>query len=167
MIYKPKEALIQFPSLWLPGSPLPSSRGLGRRCCCGCSCEAVQDIEEVSLTFSGIPNNECTDCSFLNTDIFVLSADVVPEQECRWDLILESPYTCAVCRFSVGVVGKFMSVDIWGLFGASSCVSRSARFDTGECSQIDNVELAFTSTDFTWICGTDDIVNAKAFLDFT
>lgn len=32
--YKPKEALIQFPSLWLPGSPLPSSRGLGRRCCC-------------------------------------------------------------------------------------------------------------------------------------
>jgi len=64
MIHQPKKTLLQFPGLWLPGSPLPGAMGFGRRCCCGgCPhCDGTSP-DSLSLVFTGfIDYASCTDC---------------------------------------------------------------------------------------------------------
>ena len=110
-LYRPKEALIQFPSLWLPGAPLPSSRGMpGYPCCCEqpCSdwCEDCAKYHpgppidsgmpvEVEVTLSGIVESVAgcdDDCTDLNTS-FILSSDVQSGQ-CQWKYDLDPIISC-------------------------------------------------------------------------
>lgn len=76
MIYQPKAPLIHLPP-W-SRHPLPSSRGLARRCCCEeCFCKAGETISkdvEIELTITGIVNSnpvDCANCTDLN-DTFML-----------------------------------------------------------------------------------------------
>lgn len=73
--YTPKEALIQFPSLWLPGSPLPSSRGLGRRCCCVEDCPNLctgSIPQQIEVTITGVQDGTCDECAAYWNDVFII-----------------------------------------------------------------------------------------------
>lgn len=116
MIYQPKEPLIQYPP-W-SRNPLPSSRGLGRRCCCEeCrrSCIGSRIPDEVQLTISGFTTNLCTqaECDLLN-DVHVLSYAPTEFLPCRWEKEVTSD--CALLEeanpLSV-LIRPFFGVPTW------------------------------------------------------
>lgn len=105
MIYKPKEALIQFPSLWLPGSPLPSSRGLARRCCCACNpCGSSTLPDSWSAVIDGVENSPdgeyCDDPCIEGdethpngvNDTWIL--DEYDPSDCTWSYTFAEPWEC-------------------------------------------------------------------------
>ena len=93
--YEPKKALIQFPSLWLPGSPLPSSRGLGRRCCCGPPpCTQFEDnFDRSNNTNIGSDwSEEEGDWSIASNKLSISSANAL----CLCQASLDHPYSLEV-----------------------------------------------------------------------
>ncbi len=104
MIHQPKKTILQFPGLWLPGSPLPGAVGFGRRCCCGEEevCQACLNSPhpaELFLTLLGVVNGStCTDCNeFDNT--WTIAKDGEAEDRgtsCRqkYESIFTSVTTC-------------------------------------------------------------------------
>lgn len=114
MIYQPKEALIQFPSLWLPGSPLPSSRGLGRRCCCGVDCGRCNNPpESVTVDFvSGgwVDVTTCTNCEEVSGEIVVDdTSQCSPPNEICIAICRRESVTCplTIQLFMVGSLGNW------------------------------------------------------------
>ncbi len=80
IIQQPKKTLLQFPGLWLPGSPLPGTLGFGRRCCCGeTCCSSPVDVEccnppnslIVDFGVGGWSNEGCNFCENI-ADEFIL-----------------------------------------------------------------------------------------------
>lgn len=82
MIPQPKKSIMRmFPTLWLPGQPLPGAMGFapGYPCCCGGGCVFCDDFcdegtmpSQLEVTLSGVVNAAfCSDCDDLN-DTWIL-----------------------------------------------------------------------------------------------
>ena len=92
MIYEqPKKTLLQFPGLWLPGSPLPGALDFARRCCCpseGCQGCLDDHPTEFEVALPNLLNSECKACQALATGgPYTLSytADQIVEGSCQWN----------------------------------------------------------------------------------
>ena len=135
-LYRPKESLIQFPSLWLPGSPLPSSRGMpGYPCCCG-GCGDGFDCDEfcidgnapaqLEVEMIGLTNESCSDCDDLN-GTYVLDCEGEATGcsfGCNWWHLLESPacgiYSISCSLFTNGLLVIFSTDDFPSCGGLTS-----------------------------------------------
>ena len=155
MIYKPKESLIQFPSLWLPGSSLPSSRGLGRRCCC-IECTQFED----SFTRSNSTNlgsdwsEEAGDWQILGNTLAVDSGSTV----CTCQASLTLPYVilCSVSSTSSTNTAKV----IWDYTDTNNYTYLHVTFNSalqwkiyrkvsGSDTELDSVTVSLTTTGTT------------------
>lgn len=146
MIYKPKEASIQFPSLWLPGSPLPSSRGMpGYPCCCEDECRSycIDDNlpDEVQVTISGLTDRSCTqeECDVLNAT-HILAWDPVAFNPCRWWITVASECSLMNSPASSG-----------GIYAAIRLFLGVPTWQVGVANEIYiGVPMAFDSNCLTW-----------------
>lgn len=100
MIYIPKEPLIQLPP-W-SRNPLPSTRGLARRCCVCCPVCIGTPPVEVFVAFTGFVSDACTSCESLN-DTFTLPYDrttfTVINTTCH--LFYEDSFVLGDCTFDI------------------------------------------------------------------
>lgn len=170
LIYKPKASLIQFPSLWLPGSPLPSSRGLARRCCCEGGCELCEFCSTGTgalsweFTVSGVVDDNCSDCASGNAtypngvnDTWIVEEFeffAAPSFLCRWTYTLTDPF-CDITTVHVHlrnpvVPNNFMTLDVRftesGLFGATVLLyGTTFTAEQISCNTIVDLPLPITS----------------------